>query len=240
MMLNTELKILTKILVSCFQAVLSSLIGSEQTCTVKGRTNLHLLCLIIKQLDWRHIDWFRSVQGIWYSWPSFSRGCSKSCWIQAVLLHLDLTSGVLVGVNGVCLEPFVLSHSICQGCLLAPLLYVLALEPFLHKLKTNLVLCRISLSSAPPMLMTFQFFCWADPRLTKLAKRSEGTRWWQRTKINHNKSVGLQLSTWKTFSIPRTLSGWTSHSTYCWKWIGQMCERRSNSQFICGLGGIFP
>ena len=49
-LLNTELKILAKILSNRLQIVLGSLIGPEQTCSVKGRSiqdNLHLIRTII-------------------------------------------------------------------------------------------------------------------------------------------------------------------------------------------------
>ncbi|CAE1178594.1 unnamed protein product [Acanthosepion pharaonis] len=53
-MLNTDLKILAKILANRLQLVLSRLIGPEQTCAVKGRTiqdNLHMVRLILEQVD---------------------------------------------------------------------------------------------------------------------------------------------------------------------------------------------
>ena len=56
-------------------------------------------------------------------------------------IHLLYASpGVVVEVNGVRSEPFTLTRSIRQGCPLLPMLYILALEPFLRKLKANPVL----------------------------------------------------------------------------------------------------
>lgn len=52
--LNTDLKILTRILSSCLQIVVDKLISSEQTCAVKGRTiqdNLHLVHTILDEID---------------------------------------------------------------------------------------------------------------------------------------------------------------------------------------------
>ena len=51
-------------------------------------------------------------------------------------------------VNGVRSKPFTLSRSIRQGCLLSPMLYVLALEPFLRKLKVNKVQRGLTLPGA--------------------------------------------------------------------------------------------
>ena len=53
---------------------------------------------------------------------------------------------VMVEVNKVRSRPFTFTRSIRQGCPLLPMLYVLALEPFLRKLKANPVLCDITLS----------------------------------------------------------------------------------------------
>lgn len=52
--LNTDLKILTKVLARHLQAVLASLLALDQMCAVRGRTiqdNLHLVSLIIEQVD---------------------------------------------------------------------------------------------------------------------------------------------------------------------------------------------
>ena len=53
-MLNTDLKILAKILANHLQTVLSCLICPEQTCAVKGRTtqdSLHLVRTIVEKVD---------------------------------------------------------------------------------------------------------------------------------------------------------------------------------------------
>ena len=48
-------------------------------------------------------------------------------------------------VNGVRSEPFTLTRSIRQGCPQSPMRYILALEPFLRKLKANLVIRGLTL-----------------------------------------------------------------------------------------------
>ena len=53
-MLNTDLKILVKILADCLQTILPSLIGPKQCCTMKGRTiqnSLHLVWWITEKVD---------------------------------------------------------------------------------------------------------------------------------------------------------------------------------------------
>ena len=51
-------------------------------------------------------------------------------------------------VNGVRSEPFTPTRSIRHGCPLSPMLYILALEPFLRKLKANPVLRGLTLAGA--------------------------------------------------------------------------------------------
>ena len=137
-MLNTDLKILAKILANRLQTVLPSLICPEQTCAVKGRTiqnSLHLVRTIVEKVNGNaaliNLDQSKA----------FDRG--DHAFLEAVLsaagfeLHfrtwirlLYASPGVMVKVNGVRSEPFTLTRSIRQGCPLSPMFYIPALEPF--------------------------------------------------------------------------------------------------------------
>lgn len=59
-----------------------------------------------------------------------------------------MSPSVMVEVNGVRLKIFILSKSIHQSHPLLTLLYVLTLEPFLCKLRVNLVFGGITLPGA--------------------------------------------------------------------------------------------
>ena len=53
-LLNSELKILARVLANCLQLVISDLIGPEQTYVVKGRLiqdNLHLICEVLEGIE---------------------------------------------------------------------------------------------------------------------------------------------------------------------------------------------
>ncbi|CAE1276092.1 unnamed protein product [Acanthosepion pharaonis] len=166
-MLITELKILAKVLADRLQIVLSSLIGPEQTCAVKGRTiqdNLHLVRLIIEKVDSDaaliNLDQSKAFDRVDHRFleavlSAAGFGPHFRTWIRL----LYASPGALVEVNGVRSKPFMLSRSFRQGCPLSPLLYALALEPFLRKLKTNPVLRGISL---PGATTSARYFAYAD------------------------------------------------------------------------------
>ena len=53
-LLNTELKILARVLVNRLQLVISDLIGPDQIYAVKGRSiqdNLHLICKVLEEIE---------------------------------------------------------------------------------------------------------------------------------------------------------------------------------------------
>ena len=70
-LLNTELKILARVLANCLQVVISDLIGPEQTFTVKGKIDQRQSALDSrgprgnKRWHGSRADQFRSVQGLW-------------------------------------------------------------------------------------------------------------------------------------------------------------------------------
>ncbi|CAE1328699.1 unnamed protein product [Acanthosepion pharaonis] len=143
-------------------------------------------------------------------------GADFRSWIRL----LYATSGALVEVNGVRSEPFVLSRSIRQGCPLSPLLYVLALEPFLRKLKANPVLRGISL---PGATTSARYSAYADDvsalvssraEIDEVSKEISGYEMVTGARINRDKSVGLRLGAWREFLFPDLSSGRMGRSRY--------------------------
>ena len=114
----------------------------------------------------------------------------------------------MVEVNGVRSEPFTLTRSIRQDCPLSPMLYILALEPFLPKLKANPVLRSLTF---PSYLTGARYTAYSDDvsvLVTSSAEVEEVSKEIGRyeavagAKINHEKSVGLRLGTWKGCAFP--------------------------------------
>ena len=144
-LLNTELKILSRVLANRLQLIISDLIGPKQTFAVKGRSiqdNLHLIREVLEgikddteaalisldqsmafdRVDHRFLATVLETAGFK---PEFRR------WIS-MMYH---NPQAVVQVNGRRSGAMATERSVRQGCPLSPLLYVLALEPLLHRLR---------------------------------------------------------------------------------------------------------
>ena len=78
-LLNTELKILARVLANRLQLVISDLIGSEQTFAVKGRSiqdNLHLIRLRDRTTN-------PALRGVPFCWPSYGKGFRVRRWYHS-------------------------------------------------------------------------------------------------------------------------------------------------------------
>ena len=144
-LLNTELKILDRVLANRLQLVISDLIGPEQNNAVKGRLireNLHLVRQIIEGIkdDTKaaliYLDQSKAFDRVDHRFlaavletAGFKQEFHR--WIS-ILYH---NPQAVVQVNGRCSGAFAIEWSVQQGYPLSPLLYVLALEPLLRRLR---------------------------------------------------------------------------------------------------------
>ena len=144
-LLNTELKILARVLANRLQRVIGYLIGPEQTFAVKGRSiqdNLHLIREVLEGIEDNteaaliSLDQSKAFDRLDHRFlatvletarfkPEFRR------WIS-MMYH---NPQAVVQVNGRRSEVFAIESSVRQGFPLSPLLYVLALEPLLLRLR---------------------------------------------------------------------------------------------------------
>ena len=142
-LLNTELKILARVLTNRLQLVISDLIGPEQTFAVKGRSiqdNLHLIREVLEGIEddteaaLISLDQSKAFDRVDHRFlvtvfetvgfkPEFRR------WIS-MMYH---NPQAVVQGNGRRSGTIAIERSVRQGCPLSPL-YVLALEPLLRRL----------------------------------------------------------------------------------------------------------
>ena len=214
-LLNTELKILTRVLANRLQLVISDLIGPEQTFAVKGRSiqdNLHLIREVLERIEdgieaalisldqskaFDRVDhWFLvTVLETAGFEPEFRR------WIS-MMYH---NPQAVVQVNGRRSRVFAIERSVRQGCPLSPLLYVLALEPLLRRLRdegTNPAL-RGNPFAGP---LTAWVSAFADDITVFVSHRldikavKKAVSEYERiagANVNFDKSEGLRLGAWR-------------------------------------------
>ena len=140
-LLNAELKILARVLANRLQLVISDLIGPEQNYAVKGRSiqdNLHLIREILEGIKdddeaaLINLDQSKAFDRVDHQFLAMVLETAGFKPEFSILYH---NPQAVVQVNGKCSKAFVIERSVRQGCPLSPLLYVLALEPLLRRLR---------------------------------------------------------------------------------------------------------
>ena len=214
-LLNTELKILARVLANRLQRVISDLIGPEQTFAVKRRSiqdNLHLIREVLEGIEddteaalisldqSKAIDrvdhWFlASVLETAGFKPEFRR------WIS-MMYH---NPQAVVQMKGRRSRVFAIERSVRQGCPLSPLLYVLALEPLLRRLRDERK--SPSLRGIPFVgSLAARVSAFADDITVFVSRRldiktvKEAVVEYERiagAKVNFDKSEGLRLVAWR-------------------------------------------
>ena len=138
-LLNSDYKIISKVLANRLRSVLPEVINKDQTCGIPGRTinsNLSLLrdivdysneenipsaMLCLDQLKaFDRVDWnfmYRTLAAMNFG-PNFIK------WIK--IMYTDITS--CIKSNGFISESFKLHRGVRQGCPLSPLLYCIVSE----------------------------------------------------------------------------------------------------------------
>ena len=253
-LLNTELKILARVLANRLQRVISDLIGPKQTFAVKERSiqdNLHLIREVLEgieddteavlisldqskafdRVDHRFLATVLETTGFK---PEFHR------WIS-MMYH---NPQAVVQVNGRRSEVFAIERSVRQGCPLSPLLYVLALEPLLRRLRDEGTIPSLrSVPFAGPL--TARVSAFADDTTVFVSRRldikavKEAIVEYERiagAKVNFDKSEGLRLVAWRGSNTlpgpfrwsdgPVRILGCGSGPTSNWSEIGRKYKPR--------------
>ena len=211
-LLNTELKILARVLANRLQLVISDLIGPEQNYALKGRSiqdNLQLIREIIEGIKdddeaaLINLDQSKAFDRVDHQFlatvletagfdPEFCK------WIS-ILYH---NPQAVVKVNGKCSKAFVIERSVRQGCPQSPLLYVLTLKPLLRRLRDEGVrpaLRGIPLAGSVHARISDDITVFVSNRLDILAVKKAVERYEKvaGAKVNFDNSEGLRLGAWK-------------------------------------------
>ena len=206
----TELKISARVLANRLQLVISDLIGSEKTFAVKGRSiqdNLHLIRQVLEGIEdgteaaLISLDQSKAFDRVDHRFlvtvletarfkPEFRK------WVS-MMYH---NPQAVVQVNGRRSRVFAIERSVRQRCPLFPLLYVLALEPLLRRIRdrtTNTALRGVPFAGP----LTTRVSAFADitvfvSRRLDIKAVKKAVSEFERiagAKVNFDKSEGLRL-----------------------------------------------
>ena len=214
-LLNTELKILAKVLSNRLQLVMEDLVGPGQNFAVPGRSiqdNLHLVRTVLEGIK----DDKKAALITLDQSKAFDRVDHRflASVLQAAGFESDFCRWIsilykapraVVEVNGMQSKPFNITRSVRQGCPLSPLLYVLALEPLLRRLRdegTNPALRGIRVpGGARAKTSAFAddvtIFVSRRRDIEVVLKQLERYEKITGAKINLSKSKGLRLGAWR-------------------------------------------
>lgn len=147
-LLNVDYKIVSKSMCIRLKKVLPYIIDIDQTCAIINRSiidSLHTLRNVVEYCEQKKvkcalicIDQMKAFDRVEHSYlfqvlKAFGFGPSFIGWIQ--LLYKNIKSAVMT--NGFISDKFNVTRSVRQGCALSPLLYVLAIEPFAIKIRSD-------------------------------------------------------------------------------------------------------
>ena len=147
-LLNTDYKILTKLLAIRLQKVIPSIINSDQVGYIKNRyigENIRILYDILQYADIEQmeayitqIDFEKAFDSV--EWPflfdalkTLNFGDNFISWIKTI--YTDITA--CAGNNGNYSKYFKLSRSIRQGCPISALLFLLVVEKLANKIRND-------------------------------------------------------------------------------------------------------
>ena len=213
-LLNVDYKIVSKTLSLRLRGVLGSIIHSDQTCAVMGRSilnSVHTLRNVYDYCDQKdlkyafvNIDQSKAFDRVSHEFlfkvlQAFGFGPSFINWIR--LLYNNISSVVLA--NGFTSNSFPVERSVRQGCSLSPMLYVLCIEPFACRIRSD---PHISGLTIPGMQESIKIVQYADDNtiivkspmeVQKVFTVSELYGLASGAKINREKSCGFWLGGWK-------------------------------------------
>uniref|UniRef100_A0A3B5QY84 Reverse transcriptase domain-containing protein n=1 Tax=Xiphophorus maculatus TaxID=8083 RepID=A0A3B5QY84_XIPMA len=135
-LLGVDVKIIAKVLFFRLQTVITTIIGKEQTCGVKGRRMTDSLALIRDAI--LGIDLEKAFDSVNHEFlerilDHLNFGETFKRWIRT--LYNECSSVAVV--NGTITLPLAIKAGVRQGCPLSPLLFIIAIEPLACAIREN-------------------------------------------------------------------------------------------------------
>ena len=216
-LLCVDTKIISKVITNRVSQVIGNLVHVDQTCSIPGRSildNNHLLRNIeyyVTQKDlpcaFISLDQEKAFDRVEYEFlflclKKYGFGEFLINWI--LLLYTNIFSSVIV--NNFISEPFSVTRGVRQGCSLSPLLYVLILEPFARKVRSDPSISGITLPGSRDTAKISLYaddstgICTDDPSIEKLLFWCHQFGLASGSKLNMTKTKGMFLGKWKSRS----------------------------------------
>lgn len=211
--LNTDYKILAKLIANRLKLVMPNIIGQTQTCTILDRS-INYNCALIRDiiafsqrekipLGLISLDQEKAFDMV--NWDYLNKTLETLCfgnkfrqWLRT--LYTDI--GSRVEINGTQSRRIALRRGVRQGCPISPMLYVIALEPLLQAIRKN---PNIQGAPMPQTSETIKVIAYADDVTLFLSSNESFTALNHEltmfelatgSKINRQKSKGLWLGEW--------------------------------------------
>ena len=219
-MLNTDYKIITKLLAERLKLFLPKLVHSDQKGFVSGRNISdanRLIQNIIVYSDRNRLNsaviflnYKKAFDRVEWDWTirclqKFNFGRKFQSWIRMIFKHAKAS----ILTNGFRSKYFTISRSMRQGCPISPLLYILQAEPLACAVRKNRNSIGITLpysdmgaeKQAEVKLVSYaddtQFFSCTEESILETFKTANKFEKASGAKIDKTKTIGLYLGAWK-------------------------------------------
>ena len=219
-LLNTDYKIITKLLAERLKLFLPKLVHSDQKGFISGRNISdanRLVQDIIEYSDRNQLnsaviflDYKKAFDRVEWEWTirclQKFNFCQKfQSWIKMIFKHAKAS----ILTNGFRSKYFMISRSMRQGCPISPLLYILQAEPLACAIRKNRNIIGITLPYSDPgtgkqaevKLVSYvddtQFFSSTEESIVETFKTANKFEKASGAKINKTKTVGLYLGAWR-------------------------------------------
>lgn len=201
-LLNTDLKLFTKLLASRIQPQLFQLIHLDQAGFIPSRE--------VRDNTFKVLNLVQHAKKTKTPCVFLSTGAEKVfdgvnwTFMFEVLKHMGLGDQILqwfarvysspqasVKANGVYSKPFSIPNCTLQGCPLSPLLFAISLEPSLNKIRQNPDIMGLKIGGHNYKCQPMQTTYFSHVSLTNLMREIEGYRALSNFKINYAKSEAM-------------------------------------------------